>query len=316
MDRRSFSRRMLMGGGVAAAAGVTSLSLPAPQAAAAPSTPRTASFGGAVRHLRMYVEQLADGRMGYGLEKGKATVPGPLIELDEGDTLHIEFVNTLDVPAGLHAHGVDYDIASDGTRMNGSTVEPGSTRTYTWRTHRPGMRRDGTWQPGSAGYWHYHDHAVGSDHGTEGIREGLYGPLIVRRRGDILPDRTITIVFNGMSINNTPAGKTPDFTATLGERLEVVMITHGDFYHTFHLHGHRWADNRTGMLTGPDDPSRVVDTKIVGPADSFGFQVIAGEHVGAGAWMYHCHVQSHADRGMGGMLLVADRDGHVPGHDG
>ena len=32
--------------------------------------------------------------------------------------------------------------------------------------------------------------------------------------------------------------------------------------------------------------------------------------------MYHCHVQSHADRGMGGMLLVADRDGHVPVHDG
>ncbi|WP_330454746.1 MULTISPECIES: multicopper oxidase domain-containing protein [unclassified Streptomyces] len=315
MDRRSFSRRMLMGGGVAAAAGVTSLSLPPAQAAAAPTALRTAGAGGAVRHIRMYVEQLADGRMGYGLEKGKATVPGPLIEIDEGDTLHIEFVNTLDVPAGLHAHGVDYDIASDGTRMNGSTVEPGATRTYTWRTHRPGLRRDGTWQAGSAGYWHYHDHAVGSDHGTEGIREGLYGPLIVRRRGDILPDRTITIVFNGMSINNTPAGKTPDFTATLGERLEVVMITHGDFYHTFHMHGHRWADNRTGMLTGPEDPSRIVDTKIVGPADSFGFQVIAGEHVGAGAWMYHCHVQSHADRGMGGMLLVADRDGHVPGHD-
>ncbi|MFB8207514.1 MULTISPECIES: multicopper oxidase domain-containing protein [unclassified Streptomyces] len=315
MDRRSFSRRMLVGGGAVAAAGMASLSLPAP-ATALPHPVRRAPAGGVVRHIRMYVEKLPDGRMGYGLEKGKATVPGPLIELNEGDTLHIEFVNTLDVPAGLHAHGVDYDIASDGTRMNHSTVEPGKTRTYTWRTHTPGLRSDGTWQPGSAGYWHYHDHAVGSDHGTGGIRDGLYGPLVVRRRGDILPDKTITIVFNGMSINNTPAGESPDFTTTLGDRLEVVMITHGDFYHTFHMHGHRWADNRTGMLTGPDDPSRVVDTKIVGPADSFGFQVIAGEHVGAGAWMYHCHVQSHADRGMGGMLFVTDRDGNVPGHDG
>jgi hypothetical protein len=54
---------------------------------------------------------------------------------------------------------------------------------------------------------------------------------------------------------------------------------------------------RTGLLTGPDDPGRVIDTKIVGPADSFGFQVIAGEHVGAGAWMHHCHVQSHSDMG-------------------
>ncbi|MFE7625113.1 multicopper oxidase domain-containing protein [Streptomyces sp. NPDC057509] len=316
MDRRSFSRRILMGGGVAAAAGVTSLSLPPSEAVATPYPLRRAPAGGVVRHIRMYVEKLPDGRLGYGLEKGAATVPGPLIELNEGDTLHIEFVNTLDVPAGLHAHGVDYDIASDGTRMNHSTVEPGGTRTYTWRTHTPGPRRDGTWQPGSAGYWHYHDHAVGSDHGTGGIRKGLYGPLVVRRRGDILPDRTITIVFNDMSINNTPAGRSPDFEATLGDRLEVVMITHGDFYHTFHVHGHRWADNRTGLLTGPDDPSRIVDTKIVGPADSFGFQVIAGEHVGAGAWMYHCHVQSHADRGMGGMLLIADRNGTVPGHGG
>ncbi|MCG7526961.1 multicopper oxidase domain-containing protein [Streptomyces sp. OfavH-34-F] len=314
MDRRTFGRRMLVGGGVAAAAGVTSLSLPAPTASALPAAVRRAGAGGAVRRIRMYVEQLPDGRLGYGLEKGKATVPGPLIELTEGDTLHIELVNTLDVPAGLHAHGIDYDTASDGTRMNGSTVEPGGTRTYVWRTHAPGPRRDGTWRSGSAGYWHYHDHAVGSEHGTGGIRKGLYGPLVVRRRGDILPDRTITIVFNDTSINNTPAGQSPDFRVTLGDRLEVVMITHGDMYHTFHVHGHRWADNRTGMLSGPDDPSRIVDTKIVGPADSFGFQVVAGEHVGPGAWMYHCHVQSHADRGMGGLLLVADRDGTVPGH--
>lgn len=93
------------------------------------------------------------------------------------------------------------------------------------------------------------------------------------------------------------------------------MITHGEYYHTFHIHGHRWADNRTGLLTGPDDPSRVIDTKICGPADSFGFQIIAGEHVGAGAWMYHCHVQSHSDMGMAGLLLVAKADGTVPGYD-
>jgi len=75
----------------------------------------------------------------------------------------------------------------------------------------------------------------------------------------------------------------------VGDRVEFVMITHGEYYHTFHMHGHRWADNRTGMPTGPDDPSQVIDNKIVGPADSFGFQVLAGEGVGAGAWMYHCH---------------------------
>ncbi|MER5884784.1 multicopper oxidase domain-containing protein [Streptomyces sp. NPDC001941] len=316
MDRRSFNRRLLAGGAAVTAigaAGATSLSLGPAQAAQTP--PRTAPAGGEVRHLTMYAEKLADGQLGYGFEKGGATVPGPLIELNEGDTLHIEFQNLTDTAASLHVHGVDYDVASDGTRMNRGHVEPGATRTYTWRTHAPGRRADGTWRPGSAGYWHYHDHVVGTDHGTGGIRKGLYGPVVVRRKGDVLPDRTFTIVFNDMTINNRPGHQSPDFRATVGERVEIVMITHGEYYHTFHMHGHRWADNRTGLLTGPDDPSRVVDNKITGPADSFGFQVIAGEHVGAGAWMYHCHVQSHSDMGMAGLFLVAKPDGTIPGYD-
>jgi FtsP/CotA-like multicopper oxidase with cupredoxin domain len=310
---------MLIGGAVAATAGVTSLSIGAlaAPAAGADTPPRTAPAGGEVRRIKMYAEKLADGQLGYGLEKGKASIPGPLIELNEGDTLHIEFENLTDVDASLHVHGMDYEVSSDGTRMNRSHVEPGGTRTYTWRTHAPGRRKDGTWRPGTAGYWHYHDHVVGTDHGTGGISRGLYGPVIVRRKGDLLPDagKTFTIVFNDMKINNKPAHEAPNFEATVGDRVEVVMITHGELYHTFHMHGHRWADNRTGLLTGPDDPSQVLDNKICGPADSFGFQFVAGEGVGAGAWMYHCHVQSHSDMGMAGLFLVKKADGSIPAYD-
>lgn len=315
MDRRTFSRRMLVGGAAVAATGVTSLSLGAVEASSAENPPRTAPAGGVTRRLKMYAEKLPNGELGYGFEKGKASIPGPLIELNEGDTVHIEFENLTDVDASLHVHGVDYDIANDGTRMNKSHVEPGGTRTYTWRTHAPGRRKDGTWEPGSAGYWHYHDHVVGTDHGTGGIRKGLYGPVVVRRKGDILPDQTCTVVFNDMMINNKTAHNSVNFEATVGDRLEFVMITHGEYYHTFHIHGHRWADNRTGLLTGPDDPSRVIDNKICGPADSFGLQIIAGERVGAGAWMYHCHVQSHSDMGMAGLLLIKKSDGTIPGYE-
>ncbi|MFE7132194.1 multicopper oxidase domain-containing protein [Streptomyces sp. NPDC057638] len=329
MDRRGFHRRVLAGGAVAAGT-TTALSLASagtasagpdgagPDGAMAETSTtaapvRTAPAGGRVRHMRLYAERLPDGQLGYGLEKGGAAIPGPMIELTEGDTLHIAFENTLDVPVSLHVHGVDYDIANDGTRFSRSHVEPGATRTYTWRTHAPGRRADGTWRPGSAGYWHYHDHVVGGDHGTGGIRRGLYGPVVVRRAGDVLPDKQFTIVFNDMTVNNRPVG--PDFRMTVGDRVEIVMITHGEYYHTFHVHGHRWADNRTGLLSGPSDVSRMVDNKITGPADSFGFQVIAGEGVGAGAWMYHCHVQSHSDLGMAGLLLVAKPDGTIPGYD-
>ncbi|MBC9713588.1 multicopper oxidase domain-containing protein [Streptomyces sp. TRM66268-LWL] len=314
LGRRVFNRRLLTGGAVVAT-GLTSMSVAgsASSASAELEVP-TAPAGGTVKHMKLYVEALPDGQLGYGLEKGKASIPGPLIEMIEGDTLHIEVINTLDMDVSLHPHGVDYEITSDGTRHNNSHVEPGGSRTYTWRTHVPGRRADGTWRAGSAGYWHYHDHVVGTDHGTGGLRKGLYGPLIVRRKGDILPDKTFTIVFNDMTINNLKTG--PDLKATVGDRVEIVMITHGEFYHTFHMHGHRWADNRTGLLSGPEDPSPVIDNKITGPADSFGFQIIAGERVGAGAWMYHCHVQSHSDMGMAGFFLVAKPDGTIPGHDG
>ncbi len=100
--------------------------------------------------------------------------------------------------------------------MNKSHVEAGGTRTYTWRTHKPGTRKDGTYEPGSAGYWHYHDHVVGTDHGTGGIRKGLYGPLVVRRKGDLLPDQTCTVVFNDMMINNKTAHNSVNFEATVG----------------------------------------------------------------------------------------------------
>jgi hypothetical protein len=53
----------------------------------------------------------------------------------------------------------------------------------------------------------------------------------------------------------------------------------------------------------------LIDNKTLGPADSFGFQVVAGEHVGPGAWMYHCHVQGHSDAGMTGIFLVRNPDG-------
>lgn len=313
----AFTRRMFAGGAAAAALGTVGLAVgatAAPASAQAAGGVRTAGAGGEVKHLKLYMESLPNGQLGYGLEKGRASIPGPLIELVEGDTLHIEVVNTLDVAASLHVHGMDYEIGSDGTKMNNSHIEPGGTRTYTWRTHAPGRRKDGTWREGSAGYWHYHDHVVGTEHGTGGIRKGLYGPVVVRRKGDILPDKQFTIVFNDMTINNLPKG--PDFEATVGDRVEIIMITHGEYYHTFHVHGHRWADNRTGLLTGPDDPSRIIDNKITGPADSFGLQFVAGEGVGAGAWMYHCHVQSHSDMGMAGMLLIAKPDGTIPGHEG
>ena len=308
---RQVSRRsMLAGAAAGVAAPVVASTVGGIPALAAPTG--TAGPQGETRRITMYAEELPDGMVGYGLEPGKATVPGPILEIWEGDTLEIELVNNTDHRLSIHPHGVEYDTESDGSPLNDSFNNPGERRTYIWRSRTPYQAKDGTWMPGSAGYWHYHDHAMGTDHGTGGLVRGLYGALIVRRQGDVLPDRQYTIVFNGMTINNKVAPEAPIFEARLGERVEFIAIGHGNNSHTFHLHGHRWADNRTGLLSGPDDPTPVVDNKDLNPGSSFGFQVIAGEGVGPGAWMYHCHVQFHSDDGMGGIFLVLNEDGSLP----
>jgi FtsP/CotA-like multicopper oxidase with cupredoxin domain len=268
------------------------------------------------QEITLYGERIGPGRVGYGLVEGQPTIPGPTIDMTEGECVAITLVNKLSHRRlSFHPHGVDYTVASDGTRLNRSCVRPGQSRTYVISSHGPTTRDDGTIDPGSAGYWHYHDHCMGTPHGTLGVKSGLFAALIVRRAGDPLPDRGPVVLFmNDQSFNLQIAPNTPMPEANMGERVEFVVVSHGDNHHTFHLHGHRWSDNRTGLPTGLSDTAVTIDNKTVGPADSFGFQVVAGEHVGPGAWMYHCHVQGHSDAGMAGIFVVKTEGGELTDH--
>jgi hypothetical protein len=256
--------------------------------------------------VTIYAVALPDGNYAYGYTPETASIPGPTLEMVEGDTLRLRVINRTGRVMSAHAHGVDYDIENDGTPATGSDIPVGGERTYVWRSHVGGVGEDGIYTPGTAGYWHYHDHALGGPHGTEGIRKGLYGALIVRRAGDPLPDVQNVVFLNELSINNKVSPNTPTFTARQGDRVEWVVVGHGNSFHTFSLKGHRWALNRNGLIAGPDDVAQIIDTRTVGPADSFGFQVIAGERVGPGRYEYHTHVQLFWDRGVFGFFEVLE----------
>ena len=275
--------------------------------------------------------------LAWGTTPENASVPGPTIEMLEGECLEVTVVNDVsretlldlatkydgyrddkgNLGVSLHVHGVKYTQGSDGTVHSDSVVPPGEARTYTWYAEPRTTLANGLVSPGSAGYWWYHDHVVGTEHGTGGIYEGLYGALIVRRAQDPIPDKTFPLFMGpDVKINGKVhshgsehechgAPASPQcLTAKKGERVEFVVVNVGDDFHTFHLHGHNWADNRTGLLSGPADETRVIDAKIFGPSESFGFQVIAGHQVGEGNWMLHCHVQGHSDRGMATFFRV------------
>lgn len=269
------------------------------------------------RRMDLYAEELPKTpqgkiRLGFGRTSTSATYPGPLIEMTEGECLKIKLTNDVtevtlqklkdqfggqsDLPlaVSLHPHGVKYRRASDGTMSSDSYVLSGQTRVFTWIAAEH-----------TAGYWWYHDHMVGTESGTGGIASGLTGGLVVRRPDDLRPDVPTFVVAMGdnFSIDYETYPDTPNFVAKEGQRVEFLVYAWGNETHAFHLHGHSWADNRTGIF-GEDSETPAVDNKTLGPASSFGFQVFAGQNVGPNDWMYHCHVQFHSDLGMMGFLTV------------
>ncbi|NJP30989.1 multicopper oxidase domain-containing protein [Micromonospora sp. HSS6-12] len=323
-------------GGLAAAGGPTAFFADRPDGCAKPD-----------RSIQLYAVELPkDGtqiRLGYGLTPETASYPGPTMEMMEGECVAITLHNRVPAatleqlrtdpghPLGvsLHVHGVKYTQLSDGTVQSNSFVPPGESRTYTWFAQQ---RNNRTGAQGTAGYWWYHDHVVGGPHGTQGLGAGLFGGLVVRRPGDPKPDRTYVTVFGDRQSINLRRGDATDtcdqqnpqpgptcLVARKGERVEFVVVGIGNEMHTFHLHGHSWADTRTGVIGNGQpfaDSVPVIDNKPLGPGDSFGFTVVAGDSVGPGHWMLHCHMQFHSDAGMSTMLHVLDESGAMPpGHD-
>jgi FtsP/CotA-like multicopper oxidase with cupredoxin domain len=99
-------------------------------------------------------------------------VPGPTLEVREGDTVIVHFRNDLPEPTTVHWHGLHIPFDADGSPYH--PVPPGGTHDYVF-----------TLKPGSAGTYWYHPHP----HDRTGLQvgKGLYGALVVRAPDDPLP---------------------------------------------------------------------------------------------------------------------------------
>ncbi len=131
----------------------------------------------------------------------------------------------------------------------------------------------------------------------------------------------------GMMINGRRfLGNAPTLIAGPETKMRFgVAAMNNATFHTFHVHGHRW------VVPGPDGnnaaaiqnsvqntaASQFEDTRILGPANSFGFTINQGSFMGSrftpdpdrapgiGEWHMHCHVLSHMmPGGMMGSLKV------------
>jgi manganese oxidase len=217
-------------------------------------------------------------------------IQGPLIRARVGDTIIVHFKNLdnlTDMPHSMHFHGVHYPFGSDGSYIpgistRGANVKPGDTFVYRLFAG-----------PDSAGVWPYHDHSPSM---MESISGGLYGALSILGRHERAPDREFVVYLAAlrdfMTVDGRAfVGNTPVFRARVGEVVQWDVLTLGDDFHTFHVHGHRWR------LHG----GAVEDVQTLGPAESFR---IRWREDAPGTWLYHCHVESHMEQGMIGLYRV------------
>jgi bilirubin oxidase len=191
--------------------------------------------------------------------------PGPLIELQEGQRVAIDFTNQLGLDSTVHWHGLPVPADQDGGPMD--PVAPGATRRYAFDV-----------PVGSAGTYWYHPHAHGTT--TLQIGHGLAGALIVRAAADPLdayPELTLMITALALDQRGQVAAGTASMMGmgtmsaaggellVNGQRLPVHAMAPGsserwriinataDRYLRLALDGHRFAVVGTdgGLLAEP-----------------------------------------------------------------
>jgi FtsP/CotA-like multicopper oxidase with cupredoxin domain len=104
------------------------------------------------------------------------TIPGPTLDVHEGDSVVIHFHNRLPDTTTLHCHGLHFRADMDGSPLY--PVAPGASYDYAFRVPR-----------GWAGTYWYHPHPDRIT--THQVAMGLFGAIIIRAPHDPLAARGI-----------------------------------------------------------------------------------------------------------------------------
>ena len=113
-----------------------------------------------------------------GRAGSRPTIPGPMLDVNQGDLVVVHFRNELSEPTTIHWHGIRVPNAADGSEHTQTPVAPGGTFDYVFTAIDSGT------------YW-YHPHIRGDIQ----LEKGLYAPMIVRGGVDppVHADRTFVL---------------------------------------------------------------------------------------------------------------------------
>jgi FtsP/CotA-like multicopper oxidase with cupredoxin domain len=222
------------------------------------------------------------------------TMPGPTIQVTEGDRVRIVLHNELPEPTTLHLHGLELPVAMDGIPfVTQDPIKPGGTGVYELTVHQTGT-------------YFYHPH--------EAMQEafGMVGLFIIHPRTAYTPtvDQDFALITQEFRIG--PASSTADTTqmdfnwltfngrcgpyctplvVRLGNRvrIRVVNFSVAD-HHPIHIHGHTfWVTGTEGGRV-PEPAWIPGNNVLVAVAQVREFEFIANN---PGDWVMHCHMFHH-----------------------
>jgi FtsP/CotA-like multicopper oxidase with cupredoxin domain len=222
------------------------------------------------------------------------TMPGPTIQVTEGDRVRIVLHNELPEPTTLHLHGLELPNAMDGVGyLAQDPIRPGGTFVYEFTLHQNGT---------------YFYHA----HGAMQEAIGMVGLFIIHPRTAYTPvvDQDFALITQEFDI--PPASATPDTTSMtfhwltfngrcgpyvtplvvrLGNRVRIRVLNFSSMdHHPIHLHGHTfWVTGTEGGRI-PESAWIPGNNVLVGVAQVREFEFVANN---PGDWPLHCHMFHH-----------------------
>lgn len=231
-------------------------------------------------------------------------VPGPMLQVDVGDRVRVEFTNDLPVMSDIHFHGIDLPNGMDGVSpITQDPVLSGESFTYEFTIDEPAVAM-------------YHAHA----HAETGVPNGLFAVILAGDMpmpsgrtiagetlpAEIVPAQVVPMVLNdagviGLSLNGKSFPATAPIVANEGDWVEIHYFNEGLQVHPMHLH-------RFDQLVIAKDGEALnepywADTVLVAPGERY---TVLARMTEPGTWVWHCHILNHVEgeEGMFGMVTA------------
>jgi FtsP/CotA-like multicopper oxidase with cupredoxin domain len=248
------------------------------------------------------------------------SMPGPMIEVNQGDRVRIIVENRLPELTSIHWHSLEVPVSQDGVPgLVQDFIPPGEAFVYEFQLHQHGT-------------FFYHAHvAMQEAMGMVGLfiihPKEAYEPVcdqdfaLITQEFQILPNTSIPnsqgMDFNFLTFNGHCAPLTTPLVVKLGHRVRLRLVNFSTAdHHPIHLHGHTWWVTGTEGGRIPESAWIPGNNVLVGVAQARDVEFIANN---PGDWIMHCHMFHHTMNHMvsmaGPMARVAPGDPRalVPG---